>query len=597
MSDFIPESEILRIFLFLLSQMGWWRLIGYKQQIHPCFLPIVTACSQMILLIFGGMIGQLFGTITLLWWMGLAYFLLSMLRPKGLQAYLSPGFLFLFGMFCLIWMATRGKIVVEHDNFSHWGTLIRWILETGKFLDSGSAITEHFTYPMGSTVWILFFAKLTNPNNEAMWMCGQGLFLIYCIVPMFSLFPEKRRIGESLLGTAFIFFAANAFLYYNTRIYSLMVDTQLPLLGGAAALLAFQEGQKKWSLIYLIPLLASLVQIKFSGIFFFLVCIPILLWNRHDEWKNKGFWVASGAVFALPFLPQIFWSRYCATHFMGLTAKHAGTLSSFLGQFRIKSAADISTILFQTVRYTIRSEYFICFVIFAAAVLGVSALLMEDDDFGNLALISGAIILAYLLYMASTAGMYIFSMPREDALRLATIDRYQKSFLLYGYMLTCCQLLYAAFHSVRRIPIRFISGDQYQKSVTLVCILLLMSGGWYIMNRNHFRTIFDSYGGTYLKPRIQLEEALTKAGTPAHAECVILRKSNALDYRSLLVFELGTPRNLVRNIAISNSEQLVEIQTAYQAGAWIFIEDTKNPAIQQWMEEMHGEARIVVIPQ
>ncbi|MGN1369604.1 MAG: hypothetical protein ACI4WX_12110, partial [Aristaeellaceae bacterium] len=386
---------LIRFLLFMLSQWGWWCFFRNRRvSPPPPFLPSLTACFQITMLILCGMVGLLYPGAMILWLFGLVYLPFSLLRKRnGFQAIPTICLLYLLCMIILVYIATKDKIVFEHDNFSHWATVLKEVIVTNRFLDSSRFLTEHFTYPMGSAVWVYFFAKFIAANSEPIWMCGQALLMVYCIMPLFCYMPSKAGWVYPVFYLLLVLFLSNFFFVYNIKIVSLMVDTLLPLVASAAAFFVMydvpsstihvsdkQSTKYSHKLWYLIPYLCALTQIKSSGIFFLIVIGVILLLNHsfhtYQRWKFQ-----MAFVFGSPLVLYGFWKLYCSIHFAGMTAKHDLSLSYFLSVLSQKSLADISSIFYKSINFFLSSSYMIAFTIVIAFVFITSFLILDESHF------------------------------------------------------------------------------------------------------------------------------------------------------------------------------------------------------------------------
>ena len=626
--------------LFMLSQWGWWCFFSKHSSIHRLFLPSLTACFQITALVCFGMVGKLLpGTYALLLF-GTGYLLYAFLRKyRPLQSLSCIGLVFLLCTMAVIYLAAKGKVVFVHDNFAHWATLVKELFRTNYFPSSSHLLTEHFTYPLGSAVWIYFFSLLIGPDSESIWMCGQALLMLYCILPLFCFLPNHASPVFKGIFLLFTILLTNCFLFYNIRVTNLMVDTLLPLVGAAASIFAYStdkpqpfsmEGDSRigyrntWLLL---PYLSTLIQIKTSGLFFAVAAVVILL-LKPSVHSDKKRLVQVGAVFALSLVPLLFWRVYCSFNYAGMTAKHDGSLSSFFTILSKKSADNISTIVFQSLKYFFTSRYTIEFFIVLTVVFLLVMFISSDAHFYIAAKAWGLLIVVYLLYAFMTTAMYIFSMPLNEALELATIDRYQKTILIYGYYIIACTILFSIanvdFILVRgnaqltkktEIHPAFDSLDNHYAPLTIVrisklrcppaipsasrilslaCVLILLLIGWMSRYNWRFSTIFDDYSGFYLVPRIQLESSLKAANVPDRSKCYVLTTKDKRVYVAMLALLLGTDRRDTTQVVIDSPEQLQAADDALINGAWVIVVDTENRYIQTWLKQKN-DSHIVIV--
>lgn len=618
---------------FMISQWGWWCFFGKQSNTNLFLLPSLSACFQITVLICTGMMGHLLFSVNALFFFGLLYLLYTFLRRRNpLQFLPVTEILYFVCMIVIVFLATKGRLIYDHDNFSHWATVLKELLRTDQFPDGSRMMTEHFTYPIGSAVWIYFLVKLTNANTESAWMFGQALLMIYCILPCFCFLRKKPGVIYTALYFVLILLLSNCFLCYNIGIYNLMVDTLFPLVGAAASVFAYcvdsplqnvpVEKSARFSrgIWFLTPFLCALIQIKTPGILLAVAAVTIILCKPSVR-KNKYQIIQTGVVACTSFLPLIMWKIYCSIHFSGMTAKHDISISWFRKILSQKTPDNISTIFFNATKYFLTSPFFIEFFLVLAVIFILVFLIANDSDLFQSALAWSFILIVYLVYTFSTVGMFIFSMPLAAALNLASIDRYQRTILVYCFYILFCTL----FCSLSNIDLAFVrkdiridvggkkegnifdnatseetfkysiahvnnqncteSGIYWMRIFTISCAIILLSLGWYKKYDGRFRVPSDTYGGGYIATRHDLEDTIRKAGIPQYAKCIVLKPKNDWDYRAVLAFLLGTDRRDITLTTIDSTENLQKVDEALMEDAWVIIVDNENPYIQDWLSK------------
>lgn len=585
-------ETILLFVCFMLSQWGWWCFFRKHCSVSAFFLPSLSACFQITVLTCAGMGGWLLQGSRALFFFGAAYLLYgSIRRCHPSRALPVMEFLFLVCMAVLVFQAVKGRVLYAHDNFSHWGTMIAELLRSDRFPDGRWMLTDHFTYPLGSSVWIYYVCRLIRVNSDEAWMFAQALLMLYCVLPLFCFLPKDASPLCRGMYFLLVVLLTNCALCYNIQIFNLMVDTELPLVGAAATLFAFyaKEGsEKKWDLWCLSAYLCALMQIKISGIFFVLAVVAILLLKR-SVWTDRRSLCKVGGAVGISLIPLVLWKIYCRVYFAGFTAKHEGSLTSFLRISAQKSIRDILGILHGAVRYFLRSSYLKEFLVVLAVAILIVWIISSRDDFRTAGKVWGFLLAVYLVYTAATAVMYVVSMPLIEALELMTINRYQMTVLIYCYYIVFCTLLYSLFRGNRL----FAHADA-ARSLTLLGLLLLLAAGWKHRGNGDFITLSENYGGIYLEPRIQCETALREAGVPERAKCMVLTPGGDIIHKSMLTFFLGSDRKDITQVVVESPDQLLEVDKALEEDIWVIVADTENDMIQTWLSQ-RDHSHIVVV--
>ncbi|MGN1368613.1 MAG: hypothetical protein ACI4WX_07090, partial [Aristaeellaceae bacterium] len=245
----------------------------------------------------------------------------------------------------------------------------------------------------------------------------------------------------------------------------------------------------------------------------------------------------------------------------------------------------------------------------------------------------GFLLCTYILYTLSTTGMYIFSMPRLTAMNLGTIDRYQRTILIFCYYILFCTV-FDSLMSINFVIIRkdaqstgkrtvnssLVSAsskpidlfDKYllarsdqqnatkrhinaARSLTIACILVVLTFGWVYQNNGTFRTFLHRTSGTYLHVRNKLEPALKAADVPQRAKCLYIRNEKDGVYKVMLAFLLGTSWNDMTQVSSDGS--LEQLDIALQDNTWIIIDadDTQKGNIKTWLSLHRGNDHIVIV--
>lgn len=619
---------VLLFTVFMLSQWGWWCFFGKHCSVNVLFLPSLAACFQITFLVCAGMAGSiLYGTYGLFLF-GVVYLLYSFVR-KGYSFKMISAVevLFLLCMIALIYYVVDGKILRHPDDYHHWGVVVNELLRTDCFPDKSRYLTIHFTYPLGSAVWIYNVCRSLFANSESAWMFAQALLMTYCVLPLFSFLPKCSRNIASWINVAlyflFVVLLENCLLSYCTQIYTLLVDSLLPLVGVAASMFAFfvddsREGQKpktEANILCLAAYFGAIIQIKTSGVFFVIAVASILVLKKSIR-EDKHRLILTGVSLFFSFVPLLFWKLYCANHFAGMTAKHEGSFSSFIRLFAEKSPEDINKICLGVMKYFLTSSYLIEMVAVLGAIFILTMVLANDSDTMRAAKCWAYMLVSYLAYSISTAAMYVCSMPLREARNLASNYRYQKTMMIFCYYILFATLLYVLSNTTLVVVPRgntptkttAIGNSTLQRTTgvllfrpappseeqkmesriqwTRVCSLLLafvlLIGGWTHIHRGRFITMSSNYEGDFLTQRINCQTALKEAEVPDMAKCLVLMTKQKEIDETMLVLLLGSDRHNIDKIVVENSDQMQKADDALEDGWWVLIADDENELIRSW---------------
>ena len=433
---------VLKGILFVISLWGWLFLTGWACRIKVWFVPIVTAAGLGITLYAGGLFGFLKETAVLLYAAGFAGTVLSF------WAALTRRFTFpklsMFGFFfasssvlfaVLIWNLK----LLHYDNFSHWAVVVKYMLSTDHFADASTELLMFKDYPPGSAVWIYYVCRFAGHSQGIMLLAHNSL-IFSCFFAVFGWVRERRRF----LLYAFLGMGCSMLSYLNLtiRINNLLVDFLLPLLAMAGISAANRMKEEPLKMSVCVMLLTGYTGIikdtgaVFAGIAFlyYVWCIcssPVRYRPFGKELRMHGHLAVRIAAVLLTgaggALPYIGWKWYLASALDG----YAGKFSAGAGQ----SAAEpelygtITREFFHSA-FSVAERSFqaflLCTIVTVGAVLYARIFLKRRWKLWRVWIL-GSVML--ILHYAGILLLYLYSMPAEEAVRLAGFDRYTCSIM------------------------------------------------------------------------------------------------------------------------------------------------------------------------
>ena len=432
----------LRFSTLLLSFWGYFMLAGKKLSIHPKFRWIFIFSFIACALYFAGLAGFLSYTAYTLFATGLVLFIIftitakqrlfSIIRSVNL---LKIVFLISFGV---IFASLINTQYIHYDNFSHWGLVVKYMLTTDAFPNAASALIDFKTYPLGSSVFLYYVCKIAGASQGVM-LIGQAMLIFACFYAMFGIIRDRRRF---LLCTALaLCFAAMTYFNISIRINNLLVDFLLPLLALAVIciLFVYRTDWKRACLVSL-PVLALLVIVKNSGLFFAAICFAYLLYlavrnkkYRPNQKKSAAFFFAVLTI-AASLTTFAAWNYHTSVEFKGESSKHTMSVENFNEVSSEKTPeirAEIAARFFQAVfsLESLSTRGIILFQLLALAVYLPARFLLKKKWILIHTLIWADI--AVVLYYAGILAMFIYTMPTDEALILAGFERYASSIVIF----------------------------------------------------------------------------------------------------------------------------------------------------------------------
>lgn len=470
---------LLLIGSFLGYMMLTQKVIGLRREFVPGFVFSSVAC----IIYFCGLVGILFFGSIVVMVSGLTTFvilLIDRLKKESSFRLSFSLFEFFFVLGCLFFFSLllRSKLI-HYDNFSHWAIVVKQMLSTNAFPTAESNLIDFKNYPLGISSFLYYVCRFVG-NYQFVMTFSQGMLIFSCFYAMFGIISEKKRF----LLYAFLGLGCASLSLFNItiRINNLLVDFLLPIYTLAIFSMAYQyRAEHLRAFISVLPMAGLLTITKSTGIIFAAIGLIFLFYMMFiycKDMSRKRVLVSSLITFLVAILPYLGWTWHMKTTFSDVENKFSIqniTTGKTIEQMReitslfIHSSIDISTR--PAIGILIFNLIAIGTVIFNAFVLKKK---------WNLWKVLLTLDVVLLLYYIGIWGLYIFSMPLDEALWLAGFERYASSIVVLfvgGLMLTATVDIENSFYyKIGQVPdeqaFRNVANKElYQKGV-LVCMAI-----------------------------------------------------------------------------------------------------------------------------
>lgn len=424
---------IMRCILLLLSFTGWQAVL--VKRINPAYSQGIMFATIASILFLGGTIGQLKAAAWTVCLIGIACFVITLIRKEQFKWMLSFPQLVsaVLGLYFLLTL--YGLILTGYDDFSHWGVVARILVRCGRFPNSSDLHVEFQSYPLGSAVLIYYFSEISGVRDEWIWLWGQAVVTIGLFAGLLA-FGKSKKENLYLLTVMLILLSSNIFFI------NLMVDT---LITGCAlcamSFTLYYRQQIDEKLFWLTPLMMLLVEIKTSGIFFvFIILIYAFSELRaiHSSTAKKK-WLL---LCALSFFPLVIWYFHLHGAFPeAMSSNHAVSLTDFYNRLKRRPIDVAFYILVQMLRRVLSPKLEVMWMIIYAVFL----LLINKSTFVESKKIRGLycfILWSGVAYMIVLYGTYLMAMPWYEASVVAGIERYLATFTAFAAGVFSILLLY-----------------------------------------------------------------------------------------------------------------------------------------------------------
>ncbi|WP_426333785.1 hypothetical protein ACN9MH_29080 [Paenibacillus silvae] len=431
--------------LLIVSMVGYMQFVRKVMSIRWEFIPIFVFSAIACIVYFAGLAGQLFtGSIVVLVG-GLLLFrgrviraLYQNKRGEGSLSFSLFQMSFLGGVFIFLIILFHTELT-HYDNFSHWAIVVKDMLSTNAFPTPDSDLIEFKNYPLGTSSFIYYICRFMGHTQPIM-LLAQGLLIFSCFYAMFGIVSEKKRF----LLYAFLGFGLSTLSFFNLtiRITNLLVDFLLPIYALAMISAVYQYRHDIIrACIIILPLAGMLTIIKSTGIIFAAIGLIFLvyMWLAHKQRFNWKVGLAVLGTITGSLLPYFSWSWRMATVFHGVNNKFEGASAALKAGKTAEQKWEI-LVLFLKSSVDITTRPVLGLVIFQIAAIAASivAYVVLKKKW-NLWKALIALDVVVVLYYAGILALYLFSMPLDEAIRLAGFERYASSIvvLFAGGLVLC----------------------------------------------------------------------------------------------------------------------------------------------------------------
>lgn len=251
----------------------------FKKGLEETFAP--AAFTSVLVLYLFGLLGFLQAGLWLVAGLGLCgiiFWLVCAARKKSwlLYSWLTPGSLILiFAILYIAWMQ-GGKLIMDNDEFSHWGFAVKVMHHTDELGVFHPDVLGFAAYPPATSLFQYLFVRLTPTFTEGYLFRAEGLLAVSLLLPVLAHFSWKK-FGTALLSGVTL--ALLPLIFYPDFYSNLQVDGLLGLMQ-CYLLYVWLSSRRadSFTLLQLTLGCAVLTLTKESGILLALLTLAIILY-------------------------------------------------------------------------------------------------------------------------------------------------------------------------------------------------------------------------------------------------------------------------------------------------------------------------------
>ena len=519
----------IRLILLVISFLGYFLFLNRK--VDMAIIPIVTFSSIGVIMFIAGLLNIMVAVTYLLVFVGAILFF--WLKPWKFswnnEAKRSLLIIGCFGVLCML-SAGRlyGNIPIHYDEFSHWLLVIKDMIYNNHMPNFQSNLITFKGYPTGSAGFIYFFCKFLEVSRDDFLVFVQSLLIISALLSLLS-FIKKVKFFSIL-----IFLICSIFcLVANIPITELLVDTLISVIAISVVIVGTYYRYNPRKVFFLsLPMQIFLVTIKNSGLLMMgingIIMFLILLYTHHPEGKlsfksaGKICKYCVGSIL-IPILVYYLWLQHVEYVFNdGALSKHTASIANYTSVLGEKTISQVNEIIHIFMGRMFSWNHAWVYLIIFFIIVGLGSwyrknILKDGRRFDFV--IMGVVIAIYVLFMAVLGAMYLFSMPYEEAVVLASYERYEYTILVYLVGMIAVYLL-----NLFQLTVK------HSKNGTIVpIIIVIMFSGILVGQVDKIQTLFVKTNEYLNSDRYLIEEMKEHYNIPDESSYMIVGDSIAND--------------------------------------------------------------------
>ncbi len=337
---------------------------------------------------------------------------------------ITPGFIIYVIMYLLFSYVNRNSLFIHHDEFSHWGLMIKNMYQNASFATNEYSIIQFNEYPPFTAVFQYMLLLCQGEYAESTVIVASNLLYLSMIIVVYQNIEWNKNIKM-----LFIYIPITLFLpmmFYLDFYKNILVDG---LLGVFVFFILYTwfTGKESLRSINMLLGVSSLVLIKASGIGLSIMVIIIILGdiiiNRKEEQKQLITIVFAMIVILICTMS---WKIKMENAHKQWDIQQERTI-------QIKENTDIIKRFIQSLfsGNVITDKKITVACIFLLLIAHLIYAIKQRRKIGKRYLYySISLIMAIIVYTLMLLLTYLFVIPKEEALQIVCFDRYINTIIM-----------------------------------------------------------------------------------------------------------------------------------------------------------------------
>lgn len=363
-------------------------------------------------------------------------------KRKFLQQVLTPGCIAFFLLAFIFWWTNRGRLLMQWDDFSHWGLVVKNMHLFQKLGNVAESTVKFKDYPPAASIFAYFFTNFGS-YNETNAIRGMGLLTAGTMLPLFReiRWENKKSLFSGMVLFTLIYVLPTSF--HKNAYIGLYVDSLLGVLFFFLVYLmvAYEPGKFRTVNLAAGCMMLTLTKASGTGLAMMAVCFVLIgFLFVYKEKRERLRLFADGAVcVASVVLAQQSWNLYLK--FSGTERawsaseiSPAGILALFTGEapaYRMETLKNFGSFLLTKPMggWLVQFPVIVWIVLFVAFAF-LFLCFCEEEDRKRFRAVFIGLMAGFLVYLLSLLILYLFSYSQFEAVKLASADRYIFTYIL-----------------------------------------------------------------------------------------------------------------------------------------------------------------------
>ena len=426
---------ILGTIIFWIMILGIKKFLENKFNINKNFTLVLTFSLIGIIVFIAGILNIMKIVSLLLTISSVIYFFYSLYKEKPKlskikEEILKPHVIIPTIIFIYITIIGMDMHLTHYDNFSHWGLIIKNMLLDNALPNFEDSMIMFKGYQPGSACFVYIYGLLAGKTETAM-IIGHNYLTFAFLTPLFAFIKGNNKKLKNALIAIFYIFIMTISIKFN----DLLVDSIIATMSiSSLAIINYYKKDLKKATLYSLPITVFTFLVKNTGFLIGIINCIYLLYLSHKNKNIKEGWKYTFITMITLVITLLIWQGHVKLAFgeMALYSKHSLSSDNIILSLRTKGWDKLFLFIkeYALHLFTLKNNITNIYILIINVILLLFATTNNKKYKKETFIIIGIIDLLYLFYYLIIGGMYLFSMPWEEAIVFAGYERYMTTIII-----------------------------------------------------------------------------------------------------------------------------------------------------------------------